>query len=406
MLIMLRERHLVLGVICLMLLGCGDAESSGLTQLAQSTATKASSSKPSNMVVMREHPLRDPGMNNIVASTVLVPEGWVLEGGITQMPSQVYNMPVVSDVKISAPDGRAVHFYPSFSFEFNHGSPGQMMQPTPGGSLYLPLPESLGQWLMQMAQSSPDPTVSDLQLISEDDVPELTQQLRQQNAQLYQMVEQGNMTSAPMGYGSKFDTQATKLVLAYQQNGKALEETILITWQYFIAIQQGQVSAGGWNINQMRSFRGPTGSSYMTDAVLSAIVQSVRTNPAWEAEMQRYWQKLARIQQKGANERLANQQDHNRKMQKINSDINDIIIGGYKERSAASDRQHQQYVDSIREETPYSTPSGETIKLPSFYDQVYTDGNGTYILNNDAFYNPNTDSTVNNVNWDRIEVQR
>lgn len=406
MLIKLTERRLAFGVICLMLLGCSDAESSGSTKLAQSAATKASSSKSNNMLVMREHPIRDPGMNNIVASTVLVPEGWVLEGGITLMPSQVYNMPVFSDVKISAPDGRAVRFYPSFSFEFNHGSPGQMMQPTPGGSLYLSLPESLGQWLMQMAQRSPDPTISDLQLISEEDVPELTQQLRQQNAQMYQLVEQGNRTSAPMGYGSKFDTQGTKLVLAYQQNGKALEETVLITWQYFIAIQQGQVNAGSWSINQMRSFRGPMGTNYLADAVLSAIVQSIRTNPAWETEMQRYWQKLARIQQKGASERLANQQDHNRKMQKINRDINDIIIGGYKERSASSDRQQQQYVDSIREETPYSTPSGETIKLPSFYDQVYTDGNGTYILNNDAFYNPNTDSTVNNVNWDRIEVQR
>jgi hypothetical protein len=156
----------------------------------------------------------------------------------------------------------------------------------------------------------------------------------------------------------------------------------------------------------MRSFRGPAGTNYLADAVLSAIVQSIRTNPVWEAEMHRYWQKLAGIQQKGASDRNASWQDHNRKMQKINSDINDIIVGGYQERSAASDRIQQQYVDTIREETPYTTSSGETIKLPSFYDQVYTDGNGTYILNNDAFYNPNTDSTVNNVSWDRIEAQR
>ncbi len=393
MLMTLARTRLALGIICLTFLGCGVAES-------------ASSTKPNNRVVMREHPLHDPGMNNIVASTVLVPEGWKLEGGIIRPSNQLYNMPVISDVTISAPDGRAVRFFPSLSFEFNHASPGQAMQPTPGGNLYLPLPESPGQWLMQMAQQNPDPTVNDLQLISEEGEPELTQQLRQQNAQLYQMVEQGNISSAPMGYGHQFDTQATKLVLAYQQDGKALEETILITWQYLIMIQQDQVRAGTWSINLMRSFRGPAGTNYLTDPVLSAIVQSIRTNPAWAAEMQRYWQQLARIQQKGASDRLASQQDHNRKMQKINSDINDIIVGGYKERSAASDRIQAQTVDSIREETPYTTPSGETVRLPSFYDQVYTDGNGTYILNNDAFYNPNTDSTVNNVNWDRIEAQR
>jgi len=406
MLMKLARRRLALGVICLTLLGCSETEATSSTRFAQPDEAKSSSSRPNNMVVMREHPLRDPGMNNIVASTVLVPEGWSLEGGITRQSSQLYNMPVVSDVTISAPDGRAVRFFPSFSFEFNHGSPGQEMQPTPGGSLYLPLPESPGQWLMQMVQRNPDPTVSDVRLISEEVVLELTQKLRQQNAQMYQMVEQGNITSAPMGYGQQFDSQATKLVLTYKQNGIAVEETVLVTWHYLIMIHQGQVSAGSWSINLMRSFRGPAGTNYLADAVLSAIVQSIRTNPVWEAEMQRYWQKLAGIQQKGASDRKASWQDHNRKMQKINSDINDIIVGGYQERSAASDRIQQQYVDTIREETPYTTSSGETIKLPSFYDQVYTDGNGTYILNNDAFYNPNTDSTVNNVSWDRIEAQR
>ncbi|MFV0276704.1 MAG: hypothetical protein ACK5HY_05895, partial [Parahaliea sp.] len=88
------------------------------------------------------------------------------------------------------------------------------------------------------------------------------------------------------------------------------------------------------------------------------------------------------------------------------SDINNIIVGGYRERSAVGDRMQQRYVDSLREETPYTTPSGETVRLPSFYDKVYTDGNGTYLLNNDALYNPNTDPTINNVNWHRIEAQR
>lgn len=406
MLMKLARGCLALGVICLALSACGDDESTSSTSLARSIAFKPDSSGTSNMVVMREHTLHDPGMNNIVVSTVLVPEGWVLEGGVTRPSNQLYNMPVVSDVKISAPDGRAVHFFPSFSFEFNNASPGQVMQPTLGGNLYLQLPRSPGQWLMQMAQRNPDPTVSDLQLITEEVVPELTQQLRQQNAQMYQIVEQGNRTSASMGFGQEFDTQATRLMLTYQQNGRMLEETILITWQYLIMIQQGQISSGSWSINLMRSFRGPTGTNYLADPVLSAIVQSIRINPVWEAEMQRYWQQLVRIKQKGANDRRVIWQNHNRKMQKINSDINDIIVGGYKERSAVSDRLQEQYVDTIREETSYTTPTGETVKLPSFYDQVYTDGNGTYILNNDALYNPNTDSTVNNVNWDRIEAQR
>ncbi len=386
---------------------CSDSQppADGAHETTQGDDSKVAQ-RSSSALVMREHHLRDPGMNNTIASTVLVPDGWTLEGGLTRPSNQLYNMPVVSDVKISSPDGRAVHFFPSFSFEFNHASPGQPMQPTLGGNLYLALPESAGQWLMSMVRNNPDPTTKNVQLIAEEDVPELTQQLREQNAQMYQIIQQGNMTSRSMGFGQEFDTQATRLVLTYEQNGKSLEETILITWQYLTFIQQGQISSGTWSINLMRSFRGPAGSDYLNDPVLAAIVQSVRINPTWQAEMQRYWQQLAAIKQKGSNDRMASWRAHNQKMQQINSDINDIIVGGYRERSAISDRMQEQYVDTLREETPYTTPSGETVKLPSFYDNVYTDGNGTYLLNNDALYNPNTDPTINNVNWDRIEARQ
>ncbi|MCB1887884.1 MAG: hypothetical protein KDH20_09780 [Rhodocyclaceae bacterium] len=422
--LMRRTTHPLLALFTALLLGaCGSepdeprpyaggpeggetVRSAGQPDGARALRTAATADRPAGGVVMREHPLRDPGMNNIVASVVLVPEGWQLEGGLSRPSNQLYNMPVLADVKITAPDGRAVHFFPSLSFEFNHASPGQALQPTLGGNLYLALPESPGRWFLQMAQMSPDPTVSNLQLVSEEPVPELTQQLRQQSAQLFQIVEQGNATTASMGFGQSFDTQATKLVLSYQQDGKAFEETVLIAWQYMVLVQQGQVASGHWSVPLMRSFRGAPGSDYMNDPVLKAIVQSIRANPAWEAEMQRYWRELARIKQKGASDRSASWQQHNRKMQQINGEISDIIAGGYQRRSAIQDGMHSRSVDALRDETPYTTPSGETVKLPSFYDHVYTDGNGTYILNNDSLYNPNTDPSVNSRDWNRIEAQR
>ncbi len=170
---MLTGKHLVTGLLCLALWG-GSGESNATaadeperdalpadtptkavtatSEVAAPTPASKATPRPKGAVVMREHLLRDPGMNNTVANIVLVPQGWTLEGGITRPSNQLYNMPVVTDVIISAPDGRAVHFFPSLNFEFNHRSRGQPMQPTLGGNLYLPLPESPGQWLMQMVQ--------------------------------------------------------------------------------------------------------------------------------------------------------------------------------------------------------------------------------------------------------------
>ncbi len=179
-----------------------------------------------------------------------------------------------------------------------------------------------------------------------------------------------------------------------------------MTWQYLVTVQQGQVLSGTWSINRMRSFRGTPASNYLDDPVLAAIVQSVRANPAWEAEMARYGNELARLRQEGASDRAASWQQHQRKMQQINGQISDIIAGGYQRRSAIQDGMQRRRVDAIHEETAYATPSGGTVKLPSFYDHVYTNGNGTCLLNNDARYDPNIDTAVNGQNWQRIEAQR
>ncbi len=80
-------------------------------------------------------------------------------------------------------------------------------------------------------------------------------------------------------------------------------------------------------------------------------------------------------------------------------------MSGWKSRNASQDRMQEKTINSIHEQTPYTTPSGETVKLPSFYINVYTDGNGRDIVNNDPLYEPNTDPTVNNRNWQRIEAK-
>ncbi|MBI1336011.1 MAG: hypothetical protein GC164_03510 [Phycisphaera sp.] len=354
-------------------------------------------------VVMKEYPVTDPGMNNTVAYTLLVPKGWTVKGGLKRPVAQLYMMPVLNDVAISAPDGRQVHLFPSMSFEFNRQAPGQSLQPTLGGNLYLDMPQSPGRWLMEMAQRSPDPTVADLALVSEEDVPELTQALRQQNAAMFQSVQMLNQNGAALGMAYKYDTQATLVKLQYTQNNLPLEESVLITWNCFITGMQGQAVSGNWGIPLMISLRGPIGTDYMHDPVLNAITQAVRINPAWQQEMTKYWQEIARIQQRGAQQRQNDWARHNQKMNQINNDISDIITKGYAQRQAMQDAGHERATDAILDQTPYTTPDGQTVKLPSFYDHVYTDGNGTYLLNNDANYQPNTDPTVNSVDWQRIE---
>lgn len=368
-------------------------------------ASAAASSLPDNAVVMRMHKITDPGMNNAVASTLLVPEGWTTEGGLNRPDNKFYSMPVMVDFKVQAPDGRGIHFFPSLIFQFDHTKGGENFSPTLDGNITLPLPESPGQWLMELAQLQPDPTITNLQLVSEEIVPELTEQLQKMRAGSYQQAQQKTQNNAWMNLQTAYDTQATKLVLRYEDHGQPIEETVLIVWQYNIDLKNGQLAWGTWSIDMMRSMRGKPGTDYLNDPVLAAVIKSIQINPAWQQEMNNYFTQLAQIRANGAAQRRRDWQVHNQKMQAINNDINNIIVGGHQRREAIRDAGYAKTIDAIQDVTPYTTPSGETVKLPSFYDHVYTDGNDRYILHNDAFYQPNTDPSVNSVNWERVSPQ-
>jgi len=355
--------------------------------------------------IFKEHKLTDPGMNNQVAFTYLIPETWSAEGELKRMPPGLYSIPVMVDIKFTAPDGRQVHFFPSLVFDFDNAQPGQKMQPTLKGNLNLPLPPTPGTWLLDMARSSPDSGIANLKLASEEDVPEVTRSLRQQNQQFIQQVEQGNQFAAQSGVVSRYDTQATRVVLTYDRDGRSYEESVLIMWNYLVTAWQGRVTSGLWSIPTMFSLRGPAGTDYRNDPELIAVLGSVRTDPAWQAEMNKYWAQLAQIRHKGNMDRLnASAAAHQERMNTLN-ETSDLLMSGWKSRNASQDRMQERTIDTIHEQTPYTTPAGETVKLPSFYSHVYTDGNGRYILNNDSRYEPNTDPAVNQRTWQRIEAK-
>ncbi|MFA7554162.1 MAG: hypothetical protein WCY88_07925 [Spongiibacteraceae bacterium] len=394
----------ILALLITGILGCNNNEgvTLGTASLSESGAA------PDSAIIFREHTITDSGMNNIVISTVLVPEGWTLKGGATRTGGGLFNMPVLIDVAITAPDERGIHFFPSLSFEFNYqqGNIANKLQPLQTGNLYYPLPESPGRWIIDLASLNPAEGVTNLRLVTEEDIPEISALLRRQYATRYQSTAQLNQTTASMGFSSEFDTQATKAVIQYNKNGSTIEETVVITWLYNIMIKQGRITQGSWSVLSMQSMSGPVGTNYLEDPALNAIYQSVRINPVWTAEMNKYWVQLANIKHKGNMAAINSAAKISQIQANAANDVSNIIMKGWSSRNASSDRIQAATVDSVWEQTIYSAPGGEAVKLPSFYDHVYTDGNGRYLLHNDTFYNPNRDSNLNGSNWERIEARR
>jgi len=208
-----------------------------------------------------------------------------------------------------------------------------------------------------------------------------------------------------MGMGASFDARALDLVCRYEKGGRRLEETLQANWWALTFGMQGQVVGGTWSVGDLVSLRGPVGTDYTSDPELLAVLRSLRRDPAWEAEMSRHFAKMAAIRHRG-NMARRNQafQAHQQRMQSMQH-TSDLMFEGWKRRSAIDDASHSRRIQAIHGVQSYALPSGEQVELPSVYDHVYTDGDGRYLLGDDATFDPNTVAGEAG-RWTRIEPAR
>lgn len=352
-------------------------------------------------IAFRAHAIQDQtGMH---AASILVPRGWDIQANVIRQPPHLPRTFAMTDILVSAPDGREFHLYPSFSFVYSNTMQAQPLQPVDGG-LFLPPPESIGQWLLQMYQLEPDPTITNLRIASEEEYAPLTQQLRQLAAPTFQSMQQLQANSQP-GDQLGFDTQGTKIVFRYEKDGEPKEETFIAGWQIMV-FQYGQLgmTTAQWGVYNMRSVSGPVGTDYMNDPALVTIAQSFKTTPQWDEAMAQFYRAIA----PKPNPRQPTPTTTTTSVGQTNSDVLDIMHKGWQDRQAIRDGGQASNVNMIHERTAYADPNavGGTVNLSSHYNHVLTDGQNNYLLHNDANWNANTDPNFNNQNWQTLTPQQ
>ena len=102
----------------------------------------------------------------------------------------------------------------------------------------------------------------------------------------------------------------------------------------------------------------------------------------WSARIAGSNAKVAQIGIAGAN-------DRSKVMSRAYSDVSDISMQTWRLGNASTDRTQQSTVEAIREVETYSanTPSGQ-IELPGSYDNAWQMQDGTFIVTNDALFEP------------------
>jgi hypothetical protein len=339
-------------------------------------------------IAFRQHAVQLPAERPITAMTFLVPEGWQVQGGMQRTPFELRNMFALTDLEISAPDGRSIHFYPGMSFTYSQMTQAQPLQPS-GGSFFLAPPRAFSEWILYLNQLSPSPTVTDLRLVSEEPMPQVRERfLALYGQQLQEWRQIAGQGGEPFG-----DIHASRIVFTYNENGRAMEETFLVAWRVMGVNMANLGVTCDWAILDMRSLAGPAGTNYLNDPALVTIGHSLRFSPEYFQAMHDYYVQTFR---RPPLRTVA-------KAQEDGESISDIIHKGWKTRNALTDTGQERMVDMIHERTPYAAPDGRTVHLSSHYQRVFSDGQDRYILTNDANWDPRLDPNFNSGQWQPLQ---
>lgn len=372
--------------------------------LPPASSTPTAAEAPAGAVLMEARILTDPARNNMPAFRLMVPKGWTVDGGVTAVPPAYSMIPYLSDVTVRAPDGRGVRFYGINEFGYADGVSQPLFSPHQGRPFF-PLQPSLGAFWQTVFELNPAPGVTDLEVVSEDVLPEATQQVRRLLAPLYQSTEQENAQIAMNGVSKSFDVHVRRLVVRYKQDGRPIEATTFATVRHSIyRYANGMIRAAMWNLDGMYSVFGPVGADYLNDPVLAAIVRSREELRDWQVAVQEwYLMKNRQIVAEGRARIAAAARAAATSAASTSDDVLDISFNGWKKRNAMTDAGQAASVNGIHERTTYAAPGGQTVNLPSYYQNVYADGQGNFVLHNDANYEINTDPAFNARDWQRIE---
>lgn len=364
--------------------------------------------QPQGALILKRHTLVDTGMRNMQSHTVVVPQGWTVEGGAWWPNSQFFKILPSQDIKVTSPTGMMVHIGPSIGAVDYYPSQQAMQlgsqRPAEGavdnGYPVIHYPGDLpawGQWIKTKGIPMSFPGASDIQVEQPVIVPELTALLQRNLQPIRQQQALNNQQSQAMGGGmhSFCDGSVMAALTRYSLNGKKWEH-LFIFGVTIVGLDSQMGRQLWWSVEPSVSYRAEAGTLESHLPMLFTIANSVQPTPQWAKMKADHIAKMNQISNKGA-------QDRARILSNSNAEINQMIHDGWKKREGIRDRTNQKVIDTIRGVERYNDPmSNSPVELPNTYQHVYSNGTGDYIMTNDHLYNPNTDNNVNNQQWNSL----
>lgn len=310
--------------------------------------------------------IRDPAVNNIVGATLLVPEGWRLEGGFAWMP--LFSMQANLLIRVSDPQsGTAAEILPSQQFCWPM-QPMPMMQPGANwmGSVMLPPPQSPVACLQSFYFPGLLAHLRSARLVTGEDVPRLAQEAAR--------------TMPP-----NLTPRVTRLRYTYPGGGRTWEEDIYLTTTF--------AQPDGWTAMWWCSavaMRAPAGELDERQRLLLSILNSVRLTFEWSAMLE-YVKRLFRQNMHGWQEDIRQlgqlYLQHFHQAQQMHQQV-------WQERQVSQDRQNFAFREALGGVETFVDPyTARPVELPVGYQVHWVNQKGQILVHDDPGFDPRSGST-------------
>lgn len=305
----------------------------------------------------------DPALNGMTALSLLVPEGWALEGGVFWRMDQ-FPLSVLDLVLYDPQDGAAVRFLPPAHYSWQEGGipgvdPGRLVY---GGYLFLPPPIGAPQdFVQQIVIPQHFAQVQNLSVAGIESLPAVA-------------AEAARANSAP---GLQAQGESYRVRLQYEANGQPFEEDVYLTLLFF-ALGGG---AWYWQPSELYSLRAPRGELDARTPLLRAVAASSSVSHDWFAINTDIHQRQA----ESILNRMRQLGDLHWQLYQERQGLTDMYHDAWQARQASQGRIHDAYSQHVRGLQAYETPGGERLDLPAGYDHAFLEQrSGTVLLTNET----------------------
>lgn len=288
-----------------------------------------------------------------------------------------------NDPTIVGPNGIKVVDFPLQTFLFTSDSrlqqtyrqAGQPLRPMPGVDRVVE--QDLVPWAAQRG----------LRYVRHYEIPEVTRVDQWYNDQLYKAVP---MQSQMVAIGTEWESTEGRpyfLLMHLSVVNSALTQT----WSYFCSGLEAEPAH--FESARKQLIFGLANARYnMAPIMAYNQMEAQKANQSWEAHNARMAQNQAAFE--------ASQ----REFVNRSTAAHDALMSNWRARNAASDRAHEQFVDTITERTKVVDPtSGQQYKVASGYNHYWMNSEGRYISSDRQDYDPNRDEALNKQRWQELK---